>query len=304
MLDHALFTGGKRIRPLLTLLAASLVKAQSGCDHSPVSAVEPASVARLAIAFEYLHAASLLHDDVIDRAGQRRGRATVNARWDQGTAILAGNFLHVRAVSLVGNADGGECLELVAVAIQAMVAAEFAQMDASTNHDWRQSTYFAVLRGKTAALIAAACESGVVIADGRRQQRQALRAYGVNLGLAFQVIDDLLDYLGEPGVTGKALGNDLREGKMTLPLLIAHQQATPTQRLWLEEQIMAASPAQRGEQFSRVRELLTVTGAFASCRAKAEELIAEGLAALTIFPAGPEQIMLSALGQYVLERKK
>jgi octaprenyl-diphosphate synthase len=303
VLEHALFAGGKRIRPLLTIQAARLVRAATDKETPPAPPAESGDLDRLAISFEYLHAASLLHDDVIDLAEQRRGRPTVNLRWDDGTAILAGDFLHARAMLLAGLAGGVACLGLIGSATQAMVAAEFLQQEAASSRDWRQETYFAVLEGKTAALIAAACESGATAAGGDPAQCKAVRTYGANLGLAFQIIDDLLDYLGDPAATGKATGNDLQEGKMTLPLLLARQGATAAQKEELER-ILLADPASRRSRFDRVRDLLEQTGAFAACRTRAEKLIAAGTAALEIFPATADRNLLTALGQYVLSRKK
>ena len=302
VLQHALLAGGKRIRPLLTLLAAHLVQ---GPEKEPKAAAAPASWDQLAIAFEYLHTASLLHDDVIDHADRRRGRETVNTRWDNASAILAGDFLHARALLLAGRGGGVTCLELIGTATQAMVSSEFIQQEAATGRDWREETYFAVLDGKTAALIAAACEAGAAAAGGSHDQRRAVRTYGANLGLAFQIIDDLLDYQGEPGTTGKAVGNDLQEGKMTLPLIIARQQATAQNMQDIKEldDILAAQPQQRLERLPRVRQLLEQTGALAICRQRAEELIAAGDRALEIFPASGRRRLLGALGQYVLKRQ-
>ncbi|MDZ7642727.1 MAG: polyprenyl synthetase family protein [Desulfurivibrio sp.] len=307
VLEHALLAGGKRIRPLLTLLAARLTmaadQAAGAPAQPPASSGDPTALERLAIAFEYLHTASLLHDDVIDHAAQRRGRDTVNHRWDGSHAILAGDFLHARAMRLAGSHGGPPCLELIGTATEAMVAAEFLQAATARQRDWRQQTYFAVLDGKTAALIAAACECGAAATGGDHTQRRALRVYGANLGLAFQIIDDLLDFLGEPQATGKAAGNDLQEGKMTLPLLLAHERATADQRRWLER-LLAAEPAQRRSELPGVRELLEQTGAFAACRAEARGLLEAGRAGLEIFPDGPERQLLQDLGDYVLRRDR
>lgn len=299
VLEHALFAGGKRVRPLLTLLAANLTAAAR--KAAPTVAADKLDL--LAISFEYLHGASLLHDDVIDHASQRRGRETVNQRWDTAHAILAGDFLHARAMLLAGSAGGVTCLELIGEATQAMVAAEFLQNEAMVNQDWREETYFAVLEGKTAALIAAACECGAVSAGGDGEQRRALYRYGANLGLAFQIVDDLLDFLGDPAATGKAVGNDLQEGKMTLPLLLAGQTASEAEGRRLRE-IMALAPSARRAAFAEVRGVLEKTGAFAACRRRAEELIAAGIAGLAIFPGGREVEVLSALGTYVLHRNQ
>ncbi len=166
-----------------------------------------------------------------------------------------------------------------------------------------------MLAGKTAALIAAACECGVLAGGGSPKQRRALHTYGANLGLAFQIIDDLLDYQGDPAVTGKAVGNDLREGKMTLPIIIALQTAAPEGREWLAR-LLAAGPEERTAQLPAVTALLEVSGAFAAARQRAEELIAKGCAGLnsdSVPPGGPgaeATALLRALGHYVLNRKK
>lgn len=299
VLEHALLAGGKRIRPLLTLLAARLT----------AEGKKGETLDRLAISFEYLHAASLLHDDVIDHAALRRGRESVNARWDNGHAILAGDFLHARAMLLAGTAGGTEALRLIGSATQAMVESEFIQLAAAATADQREETYFKVLAGKTAALIAAACECGVLAGGGSPEQRRALHTYGANLGLAFQIIDDLLDYQGDPAVTGKAVGNDLREGKMTLPIIIALQTAAPEGREWLAR-LLAAGPEERTAQLPAVIALLEESGAFAAARQRAEELIAKGCAGLnpdSVPPGGPgaeATALLQALGHYVLNRKK
>ena len=300
VLEHALLAGGKRIRPLLTLLAARL---------TAVGEPDPTLLDRLAISFEYLHAASLLHDDVIDHAVLRRGRESVNTRWDNGHAILAGDFLHARAMLLAGTAGGTESLRLIATATQAMVESEFIQMEAAATADQREETYFKVLAGKTAALIAAACECGVVVGGGSPEQRRALHTYGANLGLAFQIIDDLLDYQGDPAATGKAVGNDLQEGKMTLPIIIALQKGAPEGREGLAR-LLAAKPEERTAQLPAVTALLEESGAFATARQRAEELIAEGCAGLNpdLLPPGGQgaeaAALLQALGHYVLNRKK
>ncbi|HET97217.1 MAG TPA: polyprenyl synthetase family protein [Desulfurivibrio alkaliphilus] len=306
VLDHALFAGGKRIRPLLTILAAQLT---GGVDNP--GSLPQAELDRLAIAFEYLHAASLLHDDVIDHARLRRGRETVNTRWANEHAILAGDFLHARAMLLAGTIGGVHCLELIGAATQAMVESEFIQMEAAASADDREETYFKVLAGKTAALIAAACECGVVAAGGTAAQRQALRTYGANLGLAFQIIDDLLDYQGEPAATGKAVGNDLQEGKMTLPLIYALERAAPAQRDWLRE-ILTIDPDERLSHFASVSLKLAESGAFAACLDRAADLIKSGFDGLAgcLAPTVPAQkaeealALLGALGRYVLTRKR
>ena len=203
VLEHALFNGGKRIRPLLCILSAAL------CGNTSKA------VYLLAIAFEYLHVATLLHDDVIDHADTRRHRPTINRLFGLTPAILAGDFLHARSMFLVGTLGGKQSLELICNATEAMVAGEFLQLANAQKLNQSEKDYFAVINGKTALFIGAICETGGIFAGAHDREIEALKTYGANLGKAFQIQDDLLDYLGDQAKTGKAVGNDFCEGKMT-----------------------------------------------------------------------------------------
>ncbi|VAW42064.1 Octaprenyl-diphosphate synthase / Dimethylallyltransferase / Geranyltranstransferase (farnesyldiphosphate synthase) / Geranylgeranyl pyrophosphate synthetase [hydrothermal vent metagenome] len=290
VIKYAVFNGGKRIRPLLTILSAGL----EGCN-SP-------DLYRLALTFEYLHAASLLHDDVIDHADERRGRKAANKVWSNTHVILAGDFLHSHAMRLAGTVGGISCLKVICRATAAMVESEFLQLQNAEKRETAESYYFAVLRGKTAALIAAACETGAIFADSTRDKKQALALFGTNLGLAFQIIDDLLDYLGDEAKTGKAVGNDFQEGKMTLPLLYALRGDSNDSRELKE--LLANTAADRNSYFTRARDIISITGGFTAARQRAVSLIDEALAALNIFPDSSAKDTLHALAHYVLERDK
>jgi octaprenyl-diphosphate synthase len=293
VLHYAVFNGGKRIRPQLVILAWQLA-GRGGSEEE---------VLRLALAFEYLHVASLLHDDVIDHATRRRGQASVNARWGKSPAILAGDYLHSRALNLAGQAAGREGVMLMSRAITAMVEAEFLQARLAVAGQTTLDDYYRVAAGKTGALIASACESGIVLAGGNGAERRACLRYGENLGLAFQIVDDLLDYLGDPERTGKEVGNDLVEGKMTLPLLLALERAEMSdQQLLLAR--LTATPEARRQSFEEVRELIERYNGFESARGRASELLEEGLLALSCFPAGPERELLAGLSSYVLSRDR
>ncbi len=291
ILNHALFNGGKRVRPLLMLLAARLCGKET--DDGTY---------RLAMSFEYLHAASLLHDDVIDHAEQRRGRASANTLWGNSTVILAGDYLHTRAMTLAGTAGSPEILAVIGAATAAMVEAEFLQAKTVTNIDTSEENYFAVLAGKTGALISSPCEAGALAAGAATDRRRALRDYGRALGLAFQVVDDLLDYLGDPTKTGKAVGNDFQEGKMTLPLLRALNAAPAADRAELLD-LLAATPERRRQEHQTAHALIDRHGGFAAARAKAEELVEEACAALAPFPDCEAKAVLTGLAGYVLTRK-
>ena len=291
IIRHAIFQGGKRIRPLLTLLAASLV------------GTLPADTPRLAISFEYLHAASLLHDDVIDHATLRRGAETANTIWGMEPVILAGDYLHAHAMALASEVGGPAAMALIGRATAAMVESEFLQMQNAQEILIAEEKYFQVLMGKTAALIAAACEAGIGHNHGSAEQRLALRTYGTNLGLAFQIVDDLLDYLGDPAKTGKAVGNDFQEGKMTLPLIKALARATVEDRETLIG-LLKATPQERSRQLALAHNIIEKYQGFSLARAQAESLLKEALAGLAIFGEAPAKEPLTGLAHYILSRDK
>jgi octaprenyl-diphosphate synthase len=291
IIHHAIFQGGKRIRPLLTLLGASLV------------GPPPADTARLAISFEYLHAASLLHDDVIDHAILRRGAETANTIWGMEPVILAGDYLHAHAMALASEVGGPTAMALIGRATGAMVESEFLQMHNAQEFLISEENYFQVLNGKTAALIAAACEAGIAHNQGSPEQRLALRTYGTNLGLAFQIVDDLLDYLGDPIKTGKAVGNDFQEGKMTLPLIKTLARAEAGDREALIG-LLKATPQERSRQLALVRTIIEKYQGFSLARAQAESLLSEALTGLAIFGKAPAKEPLAGLAHYVLSRDK
>ncbi|MBA3002293.1 MAG: polyprenyl synthetase family protein [Desulfurivibrio sp.] len=291
IIRHAIFQGGKRIRPLLTLLAASLV-------GNP-----PADTPRLAISFEYLHAASLLHDDVIDHATLRRGAETANTIWGMEPVILAGDYLHAHAMALASEVGGSTAMALIGRATAAMVESEFMQMHNARESLIAEEKYFQVLMGKTAALIAAACEAGIAHNQGSNEQRIALRTYGTNLGLAFQIVDDLLDYLGDPAKTGKAVGNDFQEGKMTLPLIKTLEKAEAKDRDVLIG-LLKATSQERSRQIATAHAIIEKYQGFSLARTQAESLLAEAIAGLAIFGEAKAKDSLIGLAQYVLSRDK
>ncbi len=293
VLDYSLFNGGKRIRPLLLVLATRL------CGRDGIEIYE------LARAFEYLHAATLLHDDVIDNAATRRGRPSVYMQFGLVTAILTGDFLHARSMAIVGQIAGKEALTLFSEAAIGMVDGEFMQLRNAGLHHFSEDNYLAAIMGKTGLLIAAACEIGALFGHGRERERHALRAYGTNVGCAFQMIDDLLDYQGDAGKTGKPRGNDLAEGKMTLPLILALQRTNGQDRGSLLAII--GSESARRHSFHEVYRLIDKYDGFSSTKEKAEFAVSSALQQLEIFSAkGTEKDrgILAGLAQYVLRREK
>ena len=294
VLEYALFKGGKRIRPLLCILTADL------CGNNSKD------IYPLAIAFEYLHVATLLHDDVIDHADSRRGRPAANTLFGLSPAILAGDFLHARSMFLAGTLGGKRSLELICSATEAMVAGEFLQLTNAQNFNQSEKDYFAVINGKTALFIGAVCQTGGIFAGTGDKAIEALKTYGANLGKAFQIQDDLLDYLGDPAKTGKTVGNDFCEGKMTLPLIHALKTAGKTESNFLLD-LLKGEKSERSAKLEEAKDIIDKSGGFEYGRQIAEKLIAAGVASLDIFTAKHnEQIVatLTGLARYVIHRDK
>lgn len=293
VLEYGLFNGGKRVRPLLVVLAAQL------CGRRDQSVYE------LGKAFEYLHAATLFHDDVIDNAETRRGRPAVNRKFGLVSAILAGDFLHARSMDIVGSMAGSEGLRIFCEATAGMVDGEFMQLRNATQANLSEPDYYEAIMGKTGLLIAASCEVGALYGGATPTQQKALREYGVGLGCAFQMIDDLLDYTGDQEKTGKAVGNDLAEGKMTLPLIITLSRAEKADRqrmgALLDDSVL------REKEFELVHQMILKYDGYTETRNRAVQAVAEAVAKLDIFTGddlGEAKSVLTGLANYVLSREK
>ncbi|WP_457574121.1 polyprenyl synthetase family protein [Desulfolithobacter sp.] len=291
VLEYALFGGGKRIRPLLAILSARIC----GCDDD--------AIYRLAAAFEYLHVATLIHDDVIDHAATRRGREAVGAKYGMPAAILAGDWLHARSMYLIGRLAGPEGLEVFCSATTAMVDGEFLQLRHVANPAVSSQEYFAVIERKTGRLISSTCEIGAIFGDATPRQREALRTYGARIGAAFQVVDDLLDYLGDQEATGKKTGNDFIEGKLTLPLIHTLGAASATDRSTISDCILG--DREDAAAYATICSMMEQYDGYTTARKTAEELVAGGIGALDIFrDENPETYgLLRTLALYILSRK-
>lgn len=293
VLHYGLFNGGKRVRPLLAIFASRL------CGSTD------RRIYRLGCAFEYLHAATLFHDDIIDNSATRRGKPSVFKKFGTTEAILAGDFLHALAMATVGELAGVEGLRIFCNATTGMVDGEFMQLRNAERHTLSEVDYNHAIMGKTGLLIAAACEIGGIFGHGSTAQVAALREYGTCLGCAFQIVDDLLDYLGDSGKTGKAVGNDLAEGKITLPLILALQTAAEEDRARLLA-ILADKSARLGN-FPEVCTIVAQYDGFTAARKRAEKAVADAVQSLALFDSPdvlPERTLLEGLASYVLTRQK
>lgn len=211
--DHLVGAGGKRLRPLLTLAAADIYGNALGKDLC------------LAAAVEFIHTATLLHDDVVDESARRRGRPTANLMWDNKSSVLVGDYLFARAFQLMVDTGSLEVLNILSNAAAVIAEGEVLQMSTANSISTGQDTYLKIVRGKTAALFSAATQAGSLVAGGPSQDVEALFQYGDALGIAFQIIDDFLDYGGADGNLGKNVGDDFRERKLTLPVIFALKNA-------------------------------------------------------------------------------
>lgn len=294
VVHYALFNGGKRIRPLLTVLCSRCC----GRDDDDLYL--------LAGAFEYLHVATLVHDDVIDRADRRRGKETVIARYDLTAAILAGDWLHARSMHLIGRLTGPAGLEIFCQATLSMVNGEFEQLRQIGNIKASEHHYFSVIRQKTGNLIASTCAIGGLFAGADHRKRQALAAYGDHIGAAFQVVDDLLDFQGNAEQTGKQTGNDFVEGKITLPLLSALAHADAADRQAMEGLIQG--DRSHPESYQRLVELIDRYNGFAGAAHTARGLVEQAVRELETIAAGKDGEeslrLLRTLAAYILARKK
>ncbi|WP_417909311.1 polyprenyl synthetase family protein [Candidatus Electronema sp. PJ] len=294
VLMYSLLGKGKRLRPLLTTVSSRLC---GGRDSRELGL--------LAAAFEYLHTATLIHDDVLDHAEQRRGRKSVVEQHGLAAAILAGDWLHARSMRLIGELAGQKGLETFCAATVDMVDGEFLQMRYAADPAVTEAQYLAVIGKKTAGLISAACAIGALHGQGCPEQVAALARYGEKIGLAFQIADDLLDYRGDEQATGKKVCNDLLEGKMTLPLIHALSRANGDERELLLRSIQAGHSV--SVSCGAVRQLLERLGSFAWCYQRAEEEMVAGLAALSCFDQDWQRedvVVLRSLAGYILSRDR
>lgn len=285
---HLVEAGGKRLRPMLTLATADL------CGYAGAFDVH------LAATVEFIHTATLLHDDVVDESAQRRGRPTANLLWDNKSSVLVGDYLFARAFQLMVETGSLRVLDILANASATIAEGEVLQLTAARDLATTEEIYLQVVRGKTAALFSAATQVGGVIAEAPEAHLEALFAYGDALGIAFQIVDDLLDYQGDARAIGKNVGDDFRERKLTLPVIRAVAAADATERAFWSRTIEKGD--QRPGDLEHALELLRAHGAFDQTREAALALVARAKAALMHLPDHPVRRMLRDLADYVVVR--
>jgi len=283
--DYIIGSGGKRIRPALALLSAKAFGYQGG-QHLKMAAV-----------IEFIHTATLLHDDVVDESSLRRGRSTANEMFGNAASVLVGDYLYSRAFEMMVEVNSMAVMQIMSQATKVISEGEVLQLMNVNDPDVTQEKYLQVVRFKTAKLFEAAARTGAILADVSPALQDAAAAYGRHMGTAFQLIDDLLDYSGDPQTLGKTVGDDLREGKPTLPLLRVLEVGSPADKAMIRQAI------ERGDgDFEAVAQAIGRTDALEHTRLAAEQEVGLAIAALTIVPDSDTKVLLQQLAAHTLTR--
>ncbi|MBX9814366.1 MAG: polyprenyl synthetase family protein [Sphingomonas sp.] len=285
---HLIAGGGKRMRPMLTLASARLL-GYTGTRHH-----------RLAAAVEFIHTATLLHDDVVDGSDLRRGRRTANNIWGNPATVLVGDFLFSRSFELMVEDGSLKVLKILSAASAVIAEGEVNQLTAQRSIGLSEERYLAIIGAKTAALFAAACRIAAVVAERNEAEELALDAYGRNLGIAFQLVDDAIDYVSDARVMGKDTGDDFREGKVTLPVILAYARGTPEDRAFWEAAIAGRRVADA--DLAHAIALIRRTHAVDDTLARARHYGQRAIDALGPFPSGAAKAAMVEAVEFAIAR--
>ena len=285
---HLIAGGGKRLRPMLTLASASLL-GYSGTRHH-----------KLAAAVEFIHTATLLHDDVVDNSGMRRGKQTANIIWGNPASVLVGDFLFSRAFELMVEDGSLKVLKILSSASAVIAEGEVDQLTAQRQIDSTEDHYLGIIGAKTAALFAAACRISAVVAESGDDAEQALESYGRNLGVAFQLIDDVIDYSSDEATMGKGVGDDFRDGKMTLPVILAYARGGVEDRAFWREAV--AGDRVSDNDLALAIALLQQTGALSDTMEQARLYGRRAIDSLAMFPASKAKAALIEAAEFAVAR--
>ena len=289
MTSYHLKSGGKRIRPLLTLCSAKLCGYEKGNRD-----------VNLAACVELIHNATLLHDDVIDNSSLRRGIKTSNTIWGNQSSILVGDYLLSRCFEMMVEDGSPEILKLLSSTSSKIAQGEVMQLEYKGDIDILEEAYFNIINSKTAALFAAAARVGACITNKNKKEKDALESYGRNLGLAFQIADDALDYYSTKITFGKEIGKDFYEGKVTLPIIFLCQRANAEEKIFLEKIFKKKNRSK--QEFSETQNLIKKHNSIDSCFKRAEHFVNISYNSLSIFNTSKEKSILQNLTSFSLER--
>ncbi|MCF8028384.1 MAG: polyprenyl synthetase family protein [Desulfobacteraceae bacterium] len=285
---HLIFAGGKRLRPLLIVLCARI------CGH------ESPFVTKFATTFEFLHTATLMHDDVIDGANMRRGKQAAHHLYGAPVTVLVGDFLLARAICIAAETENPRIIRVVASLTEQMSEGEIYQLIKKGQTDLTEAEYMDIIRRKTGVLIESACKSGAILAGATQKQENALTAYGKHLGMVFQIADDILDYTADAGELGKNVGADLREGKLTLPVIYALSRAGETDHGRMKAII--SNPEFTQNDFAELLDLLEKYQGVADARQKALDHVHKAKVHLEGFAPSATREILEMMADYALKR--
>ncbi len=286
--NHLISSGGKRLRPMITLAAARMF-GYKGDGH-----------VKLATSVEFMHTATLLHDDVVDESDLRRGKRTARMIWGNQASVLVGDFLLGQAFKMMVDVGSLEALDVLATSASVIAEGEVMQLAAAKNLETTEDEYLAVIKAKTAALFSAAAEVGPIIASASRTDRHALRSYGLNLGLAFQLVDDALDYGGNAKDLGKNTGDDFREGKITLPVVLTYRRGTPEERLFWKASLENGANDDKG--LEKAKGLMTRYGALSDTIQRARHFGGIARDALAPLDRSPQKDALLEVIDFCISR--
>jgi octaprenyl-diphosphate synthase len=287
--EHLLFSGGKRFRPILLLLSAKLCEYR-GDRHIPLASL-----------VEFIHTATLLHDDVVDRAEIRRGAVSANSKWGNEASVLVGDFLFTKSFSLLVETGNWEIFQVLSQATTLMAEGELDELIRTDDLSLTEEGYLSIIRRKTATLISAAAQIGAILGNVSEEKKRALASYGMDVGIAFQLTDDSLDYTSREEEFGKEIGIDLQRGKITLPLIHALRHCTADEKAFIQETVDQASLTK--EVFLRVVEIIEQYQGIRYAWERAQERIDRAKKHLHLFQDSEVRQALFTLADYVLERR-
>ena len=286
--NHLISSGGKRLRPMLTLASAGLF-GYEGDGH-----------VKLATSVEFMHTATLLHDDVVDESDLRRGKSTARMIWGNQASVLVGDFLLGQAFRMMVETGSMDAHDELSTAAAVIAEGEVLQLSVAKNMETTEDDYLSVIRAKTAALFSAACEVGPIVAGKQKAERNAMRSYGTNLGLAFQLVDDVLDYGGSSQDLGKNVGDDFREGKITLPVVLAYRRGTSEERQFWRQAIEAGE--NDDSALEQAMSLITKYDCLPDTVARAEHYGSIARDALAPLPDSPQKEAMLEVIAFCLHR--
>lgn len=285
---HLIAGGGKRMRPMLTLASGALLGYPGNRHH------------KLAAAVEFIHTATLLHDDVVDGSGMRRGKRTANLIWGNPASVLVGDFLFSRAFELMVEDGSLKVLNVLSHASAVIAEGEVDQLTAQRRIDTDEEQYLAIINAKTAQLFAAACQVAPIVAEADEDREHALEAYGRNLGIAFQLTDDVIDYASDEQVMGKGVGDDFRDGKMTLPVILAYARGSDEDRAFWRSAI--GGERNGDDDLKHAIALVKSSGALADTLERAAQYGRRAIDALAPFPAGRAKTAMVEAAEFAVRR--